>query len=304
MDDPFADLKSELTTVSAIPVTTYDVDGEIDVGAYRGIINRMIGAGITVITPNGGTGEFHSLSPTEHRATVEEAVNASPPSTLVLAGVGFDTETAVEMARFAFRSGARAVMVHAPLLPFLSAEGWIAYNSTVANAVPELGIVPYVKHAAVTGSIVAQLAEVCPNLVGVKYGLPNTNQFAVMVQDAGLDSRITWICGTAEMWAPFLWVCGASGFTSGLVNIAPELSLQMLHCLKKSDYNGAMQVWATIRPFEELRARHNDANNVPVIKEALAQLNLATRTVRPPITELPDSERLEVSEILRDWGVS
>jgi dihydrodipicolinate synthase/N-acetylneuraminate lyase len=40
--------------------------------------------------------------------------------------------------------------------------------------------------------------------------------------------------------------------------------------------------------------------NVSVVKEALTQLGLARRTVRPPISELSAAERDEVAAILAD----
>jgi 4-hydroxy-tetrahydrodipicolinate synthase len=38
------------------------------------------------------------------------------------------------------------------------------------------------------------------------------------------------------------------------------------------------------------------------VKEALAQLGLCGRAVRPPITELPAVDRAEVARILASWG--
>jgi hypothetical protein len=52
------------------------------------------------------------------------------------------------------------------------------------------------------------------------------------------------------------------------------MSLRMLGSLAAGDYDGAMDLWRTVKPFEELRARHDNANNVSVVKEALAQLEL------------------------------
>jgi 4-hydroxy-tetrahydrodipicolinate synthase len=81
------------------------------------------------------------------------------------------------------------------------------------------------------------------------------------------------------------------------------MSLDMFDSLKQSDYATAMRVWTLVKPFEDLRARRNSANNVPVVKEALAQLGLCERYVRPPISELPESERAEVRSILASWDV-
>lgn len=80
-------------------------------------------------------------------------------------------------------------------------------------------------------------------------------------------------------------------------------SLAMLRCLQAGDYPAAMQIWAEIKPFEDLQARHDNANNVSVVKEALAQLGLSSRTVRPPISELSEQERAEVAGIIAAWNV-
>ncbi len=100
------------------------------------------------------------------------------------------------------------------------------------------------------------------------------------------------------MWTPFFWLAGARGFTSGLVNVAAGLPLQMLASLQAGDLPAAQAVAARIRPFEAMRARDNGALNVSVIKEALAQLGLGARRVRPPIQELNPAQRAEVAAML------
>jgi 4-hydroxy-tetrahydrodipicolinate synthase len=72
----------------------------------------------------------------------------------------------------------------------------------------------------------------------------------------------------------------------------------MLVTLDGGDYAQAMSLWNTVRPFEELRARHHNGNNVSVVKEAMAQMGLCDATVRPPISELTHHEKEEVSQIL------
>ena len=53
--------------------------------------------------------------------------------------------------------------------------------------------------------------------------------------------RLAWICGLAESWAPFFWVGGARGYTSGLVNVQTTRSLEMLASLQAGDYGQAMK---------------------------------------------------------------
>ncbi|MCB0121332.1 MAG: dihydrodipicolinate synthase family protein [Caldilineaceae bacterium] len=300
----FQALHDRLSTVIAIPVTPFvRRDNQVygDFQAYAHLVDRMVSGGITVVTPNGNTGEFYSLTSQEMRQAVEASMAGAAGRALILAGVGFDATTAIEMARFAADKGAEAIMVHQPVHPYRSDDGWIAYHQAIADAVPTLGIVPYVRDATIGTAAIRGLAERCPNFVGIKYAVGNPPLFAHIVQQVGKD-RLAWICGIAESWAPFYFVAGACGFTSGLVNIITDLSLEMQESLIMGNYDNAMRLWQQIKPFEDLRARRSNANNVSAVKEAMAQMGLCERTVRPPISELPESERAEVSEILVHLG--
>lgn len=295
----FDELKVALRSISAIPVTPFESDGSVDYGAYGRLVERLAEAEVEVVTPNGNTSEFYALTPTEVRLAVECTATSAGPRMVVMAGIGYDISTAVETGRAAGRAGARMVMIHQPVHPYQSAEGWVAYHRAIASALPELGVVLYIRDPNVTAAMLTQLADECANLVGVKYAVPNPLQFAAVVDAVG--DRVTWVCGLAELWAPSFWLVGAQGFTSGLVNVDPDISMRMLKALRSSDYEGAMQIWRLIRPFEDLRARRGASNNVSAVKEALAQLGLCNAVVRPPITELPESEREEVRSILRGW---
>lgn len=302
----FPAMLDALSTVVAIPVTPFiRRDGVIyaDFQAYAHLVERMVSGGITVVTPNGNTSEFYSLTPQEMRQGLEASVAGAAGRALILAGVGFDLNTAIEMAQFAAENGAEAVMVHQPVHPYRSDEGWVAYHKAIADAVPQLGIVPYVRDATIGAAPIRQLADQCPNFIGIKYAVGNPPLFAQILQQVGKD-RLAWICGIAESWAPFYYVAGACGFTSGLVNVTTEFSLEMQESLALGNYDNAMRVWQQIKPFEDLRARRNNANNVSAVKEAMAQLGLCERTVRPPISELSAGEREEVSRILEAFQLT
>jgi 4-hydroxy-tetrahydrodipicolinate synthase len=62
-------------------------------------------------------------------------------------------------------------------------------------------------------------------------------------------------------------------------------------------------LWQRVRPFEELRAANASADNVSVVKEALCQLEICARDVRPPSSLLPTDTRAKVTEILKLWGL-
>lgn len=281
----------------AITVTPYGPDGAIDTDAYAAVLDRCVSAGITTVTPNGNTSEFYSLRPEELNRAVLSTVDTCHGRATIIAGVGHDAARAKSDARTAGRAGAHGVMVHQPVHPYQSLDGWVAYHREVAEAVPELGVVCYVRSPLITAAAYVRLAEQCPNVVGVKYAVPDPVALPDLIAAVGAD-RWVWVCGLAETWAPYFWVSGARGFTSGLANVAPAESLALLAALRGGDYPAAMAIWTRLRPFEDLRARGGNALNVSVVKEALAQLKLCRADVRPPISGLSEGERDEVAAIL------
>ncbi|MFD8719714.1 dihydrodipicolinate synthase family protein [Streptomyces sp. NPDC059629] len=298
----FETQRAALADVVAIPVTPFAEDGSVDQTAHRALLRRLLDGGIRTLTPNGNTGEFYALTPQERQLVTESTLDEAGERATVLVGVGHDVPTAVASARHARERGAHMVMVHQPVHPYVAQSGWVDYHRVIAESVPELGVVPYVRNAQLAGARLAELADACPNVIGVKYAVPDAAKFAAFARDAGLD-RFVWVAGLAEPYAPSYFSAGATGFTSGLVNVAPAVSLNMIEALRSGDYPAAMKVWEQIRRFEELRAANGSADNVTVVKEALAALGLCRRDVRPPSRQLPEEERAEVAAIAAGWSI-
>jgi 4-hydroxy-tetrahydrodipicolinate synthase len=292
--------RSSFKTVIAVLPTPFREDGALDGDVLGRLVRSVCDGGVTVLTVNGNTGEFSSLSPDEQAEASDVVIAAAGGRATVITGVGGDLRSAIRAATRAADSGASAVMVHEPSGPFRSAAGWLEYQVQIADAVRDVAVVPYVRDPTVDSAALGRLFERSPNVTAVKYAVPDPIRFRALVSDLGTD-RVAWICGLAELWAPLFWVAQAEGFTSGLAAVAPSIAIRMLEQLRASDHAGAWATWDTIRPLEELRARQQGAANVPAIKEALHQLGLGARTVRPPIAELDAADRRAVTEILASW---
>ncbi|VXB08556.1 dihydrodipicolinate synthase family protein [Pseudoclavibacter sp. 8L] len=290
---------ARLADVVAIPVTPF-TDGAVDFDDLRLVLDRMLDAGVRVLTPNGNTGEFYALRPDERLQVLQAVAAHAAGRALIVAGVGFDTETAIADGLAAATAGAEMVMIHQPVHPYVSRAGWIDYHATIADALPELGVVLYIRNPWVNGDMIAQLSARCPNVVGVKYAVADPVMFARVKSAA---PHLVWIAGLAEPYALSYFAHGATGFTSGLVCVNPRLSLDLLRTLQAGDLSAARRLTESISEFEELRALDSNANNVSVIKEALFQLGIGSKAVRPPSHEVDEATSARVSRILAEWSV-
>lgn len=293
-------LQECLSGVVAIPTTPFGPGGGIDEAGYQRGIRRLVEGGIRTLTPNGNTGEFYALSPAEAAAVTRLALEAADRDTAIMVGVGHDLDSAVEAARDAQAAGAGMIMIHQPVHPYVSVDGWVEYHRAVASKVPDVGVVLYVRNEAIPGSALARLGESCPNVIGVKYAVPNPAHFSAVAADAGAG-RFTWVAGLAELSAPGYFALGATGFTSGLANVDPATSLRLWRALTDRDQEVVQEIWNRVRPFEELRSAEGNAYNVSVVKEALCQLGICARDTRPPSSSLPPEMRTRVARLLELW---
>jgi 4-hydroxy-tetrahydrodipicolinate synthase len=212
----------------------------------------------------------------------------------VIAGVGYRLERAVELGCASIEAGADGLMVHHPIHPYASEAGLISYYAALADALPSVPLILYVRGPQLTADGVRRLAGI-ESIVGVKMGQPDPGRFAAFV---GAAPELAWVCGVAEAWAVPFWRAGAIGFTSGLANLAPERSLEVLAALKAGDLAQAESLVDRLRPIEALRARRGDANNVAVIKAAMDLVGLAGGGLRPPLSALEPADHAELIRIL------
>ena len=290
-------ISDPLAKISAIPVTPFHPDGTIDEATLQAVVARIVEAGLDLVVACGNTGEYSSLSPEEAELVTAATIEAAGGAT-TLVGVGGDLATATQQARRAIDRGAAGAMIHFPSDPYVSDAGLLRYYESLIDAIDGT-VVLYVRGRGLPAVVLDRLVA-SEKVAAVKYAIPDVLAFAKFAERYGDD--VTLLCGLAEMWAPFFWLAGARGFTSGLVNIAPELSLAMLAALRAGDFPAAMEVWRKVKPFEEMRARETNGLNVPVVKEALALRGLlADGGVRPPIAPLSDEQRGELGRIVAGW---
>ena len=117
-----------------------------------------------------------------------------------------------------------------------------------------------------------------------------------------VGSEVNFVCGLAEPWAPPMTAVGARGFTSGLINIAPERSVAIRDALAAGDYTRANGEIAGIEAFEALRREENNGTNVSVVKTALGLTGIDVGPARPPAAwPLTPTATATLRDLLGGW---
>ncbi len=287
-----------LAGISGILVTPFDAQDRPAPALLAPIVARAVAAGVGALTVNGNTGEFHALTLDEARRMQAEVPGLVDGRAVVVAGVGRSVAEAASLAHAARADGADAVMIHQPPDPFRAPRGVAAYVARVAEAADGLPVILYLRDEAMGTEAIAALCAL-PGVVAVKWATPNLMALAAARRAA---PDIAWICGLAEPWAPPMQALGTRGYTSGVINVAPALSMAVLRALDAGDMAAANRAIAAIEPFERLRAGEGNGANISVVKAALALRGEAVGAARPPAAwPLSHETLLTLRGILAAW---
>jgi 5-dehydro-4-deoxyglucarate dehydratase len=216
----------------------------------------------------------------------------------VLAGVGYGTAMATELAAAVERAGADGILLLPPYLVFSEQAGLAAHVEAVCKAT-SLGVIVYNRdNAILTEDTIAKLCERCPNLVGFKDGVGDIEQMTRIYLRMG--DRLTYVGGlpTAETFAlPYLEM-GVTTYSSAVFNFVPDFSTKFYAAVRRRDRE---TVQAGLRDFiMPLLAIRNRKRGyaVSMIKAGMKVIGRDSGSVRAPLTDLTASEVEELSALV------
>jgi len=287
------ELRKKLNGVISFPCTPFKKDLSLDLDGLRKNLRSLLKHPIAAIVAPAGTGEIHSLSPTEHlavvRTTVEEVAGRVP----VLAGSGFNPPIAAELAKQSAAAGASGILAFPPYYPNPDDDGLIAYYRGIGEATP-LGLLIYSRDwFNPSPAFVEKLAQAIPNLVAWKDGQADVRRYQMIRHRVG--DRLHWIGGAGDDMVPGYYSIGIRTYTSSIANVAPKLSLRLheLASAGKSDELTQLMNELVI-PLYALRSRRK-GYEVSAMKAMMDLVGMVGGPVRPPLVDL----RADALESLR-----
>jgi 5-dehydro-4-deoxyglucarate dehydratase len=283
----------------SFPVTHFDKDFRFQEGPYREHCAWLLGfKRLTGLFAAGGTGEFFSLTPTEVDQVVTAAVKETNGKTPVIAGCGYGTAIAVELAQAAEVAGADGLLLLPPYLMVPNQEGLIAHVEAVCKAV-KIGVIVYNRDNAVLNE--TSLAKLCdrnPNLVGFKDGVGDIE--LMMRVYAKMGDRLTYVGGlpTAETFAlPYLEM-GVTTYSSAIYNFMPEWALSFYDAVRAKDQAKVIKgLKEFVLPYIAIR-NENKGYAVSIVKAGMRAIRRDAGPVRAPLTDLTEDQFARLRKLI------
>ncbi|OAI43992.1 5-dehydro-4-deoxyglucarate dehydratase [Rhizomicrobium sp. SCGC AG-212-E05] len=271
----------------SFPVTHFDKNFQFQEGPYREHCAWLLGfKRLTGLFAAGGTGEFFSLSPAEVGTVVSAAVKETAGRTPVIAGCGYGTAIAIDLAKSAEAAGADGLLLLPPYLMTPNQEGLMAHVEAVCKAT-KIGVIVYNRdNAVLTADSLAKLCERNSNLVGFKDGVGDIE--LMMQVYAKMGDRLTYVGGlpTAETFAlPYLEM-GVTTYSSAIYNFMPEWALSFYDAVRAKDHGKVMKgLKEFVLPYIAIR-NESRGYAVSIVKAGMTAIGRTAGPVRQPLTDL------------------
>ena len=282
----------------AFPVTHFDEALAFNEPAYLSHLDWTMSHEPAGVFAACGTGEFFSLSADEveqvTRITAERVEGRTP----VLAGVGYGTPIAIDLALRAERAGADGILLLPPYLITPSQDGLAAHVEAVCKST-SLGVIVYNRdNAVLEAEAIARLCERCPNLVGFKDGVGDI-ELMVRIENR-VGDRLVYVGGlpTAETFAlPYLTM-GVTTYSSALFNFLPEFGRAFYAAVREQDFAAIRTgLREFVLPYTAIRNRSR-GYAVSIVKAGAEIVGRSAGPVRPPLTPLDQKSYEDLAALI------
>jgi 4-hydroxy-tetrahydrodipicolinate synthase len=247
----WTDVRADFVGPNNVMGTPFISGTEVDYEAIRRHTRYLIEHGLVkgkaVLIPNGSGSECYAMRLEESKRVIEVVCDEAAGRIPIVPGASQDgTDKTIELAKHARACGARAIMLLPTYYVTPSDEVTYRHYATVADAV-DLGIMIYdSKHVKdMSFDLLERLATI-PNVVAIKANDPSLHRAMRTVEQFG--DRWAVVTGMAELYYPFQYQIGAVGFTTGMPNFAPEISVEMYEAVLAQDWPRCMDLRERIMP--------------------------------------------------------
>lgn len=281
----------------SFPVTPFDAEDNFNATAFAEHLGWLSGHDVAGLIVAGGTGEVFSLSPAEIVEVVKTA-KAAQPGAPIIAGCGYGTRMACDLARGIEAAGGDGILLLPHYLIEASQDGIEAHIRAVCRST-RMGVIVYNRGQSVcTAATLARLADDCPNLIGFKDGTGDIDTVKRITVQNG--DRLAYIGGmpTHELFAQAYRGAGVDTYSSAVFNFVPDIALKFHAAFKAGDDATCERMLREFYyPFAAIRDR-KAGYAVSAIKAGVALRGFAMGHVRSPLTDLTKEETAMLGQLV------
>ncbi len=278
-------------------VTPFTAKGEIDEPCLRKLVDWQIEQGTDVLLACGTTGESATLSHEEHHRVMEIVIDQSNGRTPVICGAGSNaTHEAVDLSRYAEKTGAKAVLSVCPYYNKPTQEGLFQHFQAIAQSISLPLIVynvPGRTGVNLTPATLMRLSRIA-NIIGVKEASGNMAQIMEILRIRPRGFLV--FSGDDAITLPILSV-GGDGVISVAANEAPGLLHEMVWSAFKGDWQRSQELHHRLLPLMEMN--FIESNPIPV-KTAMAMMGLLAENFRLPLVSMAADNKEKLRKCLAD----
>lgn len=236
---------------------------KVDFVSYDKIIKRQIKYNMDACVPMGTTGESTTLSHKEHMECIEIAVNVCKNTkTKVLAGAGSNsTKEAIELAKFAQKAGADAILCVSPYYNKPTQQGLFEHFLTISKNI-EIPIMLYniPARTGVTIEIdtIQKLINGNKNIYAIKEASGNIEKVVEMNTKI---PNLKIFSGEDSINHPIL-ASGGSGVISVTGNLLPDKIVNLVKYARNKDFENSLKINNEL--FELNKVLFCETNPIPI----------------------------------------
>jgi 4-hydroxy-tetrahydrodipicolinate synthase len=270
--------------------TPFDENDQVDAEALEQQTDFLIDKGVNCLYPCGTTGEMYLMSVEEREKIAETVVRRAAGKVTVYIHAGaMNLEDTVRLCKHAHSIGADGVGVVTPAYFGADDRAILQYYVDICAALPVdfpvyVYVIPQLAKNDVSLELMNEIAEACPQIIGVKYSYPDVRRICQYLTVRGGNFSV--VVGADDLFFPCLML-GADGTVSGCSGPMPEAFVDVYNYYTQGRYEDARIAQLTATKHCEFLLY---GGNMSIFKNLLTMRGIRGGHMRKPLLDLEPGE--------------
>lgn len=266
--------------------TPFDENDQVDLSAVEQQTDFLIGKGVQCLYPNGTTGEMYLMSVEERERIAETVVRRAAGRVTVYIHTGAMTlKDTIRLSKHAQAIGADGVGIVTPAYFGADDRTILQYYVDICAALPDdfpvyVYVIPQLAKNDISLELMNQIAEACPQIVGVKYSYPDVRRACQYLTVR--DGNFSVVVGADDLFFPAL-AAGCDGVVSGCSGPMPESFVEVYRCFIENRYADARKIQLEATKHVEFLKY---GANMAIFKSILTLRGIPGGHMRKPLLDL------------------